>query len=92
MVLLLISFCFNLGHASKFSKFLNKMDEDQKRHEVEQKHREAIEMQQDMSFADFSFRLKDRYVDERGQHCRNYEFRARSNPYKHGYFTVCDER
>lgn len=86
MTILLVSLCFvSTGYSSKLSKFLNKMDADQKQ-------QEAQELQRDMSFPDFAFRLQERYVDKQGQHCRDYEFRARSNPYKHGYLTVCDER
>lgn len=85
IVILLVSLCVSTGYASKLSKFLNKIDEDQK-------NQQAQELRQDMSFNDFAFRLKERYVDNHGQHCRDYEFRGRSNPYKHGYFTVCDDR
>lgn len=84
IVILLVFLCVSTGYSSKLSKFLNKIDEDQKRHE-------AQELQQDLNFNDFAFRLKERYRDNQGQNCRDYEFRARSNPYKHGYFTVCDE-
>lgn len=84
-VLFLIAFCVGLGHASKLSKFLNKVDEDQKR-------QAALELQQDMNFNDLAFRLTQRYVNDHGQHCRDYEFRGRSNPYKHGFYTICDDR
>ncbi|WP_045097710.1 hypothetical protein [Legionella fallonii] len=77
-----LSIGISTGHSSRLSKFLNKLDE-------EQKQRDAREWQQDMNFGDFVFRLQKRY-DERGQHCRDYEFRSRSNPYRHGYYTVCD--
>lgn len=82
-VLLCVFLCVSTGYSSKLSTFLNKVDEDQKR-------QEAQELQQDMNFGDFSFRLQKRYVDDQGQHCRDYEFRARSNPYRHGYYTVCE--
>lgn len=85
IVILLMSFFVSTGYSSKLSQFLNKMDENQKR-------QQAQELQQDMNFSDFAFRLKERYVDKQGQQCRDYEFRGRSNPYKHGYYTVCDER
>ena len=85
IVILLVSLCVGTGYSSKLSKFLNKMDDDQKQ-------KTAQEWQRDMNFADFAFRLQERYVDKHGQQCRDYVFRARSNPYKHGYFTVCDER
>lgn len=84
ILFLFLSFCVASGYSSKLSKFLNKMEDDQKQQQAE-------ELRQDMNFADFSFRLQQRYVDH-GQHCRDYEFRARSNPYRHGYFTVCDDR
>ncbi|KTD76572.1 hypothetical protein [Legionella waltersii] len=85
LVILMMSLCFATGYTSKLSKFLNKMDS-------EQKQRDAQEWQQDMNFGDFMFRLQQRYTDNHGQRCRDYEFRARSNPYKHGYYTICDER
>ncbi|AUB69999.1 TPA: hypothetical protein OX050_002477 [Legionella pneumophila] len=85
MVFVLLTVVCSAGFPSKLSKFLNKMD-------AEQKQRDAQEWQQDMNFGDYAFRLKERYVDDRGQRCRDYEFRGRSNPYRHGYFTVCDDR
>ena len=86
IIFLLLIFPFiSTGYASKLSKFLHEM-------EAEDKARQQREWQQDMSFPDFVFRLDKRYADDHGQHCRDYVFRARSNPYRHGYFTVCDER
>lgn len=73
------------ANASKLSKYLHKMDENQRQ-------REAQEWQQDMDFANYAFRLQQRYVDEHGQQCRDYEFRGRSNPYIHGMYTVCNDR
>lgn len=84
-IILLMFLMVGAGYSSKLSKFLNKMDADQKQ-------QEAQEFQRDMNFGDFVFRLQQRYTDNRGQRCRDYEFRARSNPYQHGYYTVCDER
>lgn len=77
--------CFSPLEASKLSKYLKKMD-------AEEKARQEQEWRNDMNFADLSFRLDKRYTDERGQTCRDYQFRARSNPYRHGYYTVCEER
>jgi hypothetical protein len=74
-----------VGNASKLSKYLNKMDN-------EERARQEQEWRGDMNFNDFSFRLDKRYTDRRGQRCRDYLFRSRSNPYRHGYYTVCDER
>lgn len=82
---LLVSSLFSVGYASKLSKFLKKMDE-------EEKERQEREWRQDMNFGDFVFRLDRRYTGEHGQQCRDYKFRSRSNPYRHGYYTVCDER
>lgn len=92
ILILLVSLCTSNVYTSKLSKYLNKMDDKQKQQAAQQRQMEAQEMQQDMNFADFSFRLQQRYIDNQGQRCRDYEFRARSNPYKHGYMTVCDER
>lgn len=85
MLIILLSLSVYNADASKLSKFLNKMDE-------EQKQKESQELRQDMNFNDFAFRLNERYVDNKGQHCRDYEFRGRSNPYKHGFLTACDDR
>lgn len=84
-LVLLLSICATGVYSSKLSKFMNKM-------EAQENQRAAQEWQQDMNFADFAFRLQQRYVDNHGQNCRDYEFRGRSNPYKHGYMTVCDDR
>ena len=74
-----------LAHGSKFSKFIHKMD-------AEEKARQQQEWQQDMNFSDISFRLNRRFVDNRGESCREYIFRSRSNPFRHGEYMVCDER
>lgn len=83
--LLLISCLFSVAHASKLSKFFKDLDK-------EDRARQEREWQQDMNFGDFSFRLDRRYSDDHGQRCRDYKFRSRSNPFRHGYYTVCDER
>lgn len=85
LILTLIMLLVPLTHASKLSAYLKKADE-------KNRAQEQMEVQQDMNFPDFSFRLDKRYTDEQGQRCRDYVFRSRSNPYRHGYFTVCDER
>lgn len=81
----LIMMLLSVGYASKLSKFFNKM-------EAQEQARQEREWAQDMNFNDFVFRLEKRYTDDQGQQCRDYDFRARSNPYRHGYYTVCDER
>ena len=58
----------SIGYASKLSKYMNKM-------EAEDRARQEREWQQDMDFNDFSFRLNQRYTNDRGQHCRDYVFR-----------------
>lgn len=85
LVILLLSYLASFAHASKLSKFINK----QKAHA---KERNQQELRQDMDFADFSFRKQKRYVNERGEQCREYSMRSRSNPYRHGLYTVCNER
>jgi hypothetical protein len=82
-VLLMGLLCVSMTHASRLSEHFRKANE-----------RERIEREnawrQDMNFADFSFRLEKSYIDERGEKCRDYVFRSKSNPYKHGFYTVCD--
>ena len=85
IVLLIVSLCFSVAHASKLSKYMNKMD-------AEEKAEQQREWREDMDFGDLSFRLERRYMDDRGQRCRDYIFRARSNPYRHGNYVICDER
>ncbi len=92
VLILFIVLCSVNGHTSKFSKYMNKMDEEKRQRDAQQRQVEAREWQQDMNFGDFAFRLEKKYTDEHNQHCRDYEFRGRSNPFKHGYYTVCDER
>lgn len=78
--------CFiPMGHASKLSRFIEKSNE-------RDRVREENLQRQDMNFADFAFRLDKRYIDNRNQKCRDYVFRSRSNPYRHGFYTVCEER
>ena len=85
LFLLAINLCLSVSHASKFSKYLNKVDENDRA-------QQEREWREDMNFADFSFRLDKRYTDGRGQRCRDYVFRSRTNPYRHGFYSVCDER
>lgn len=85
IIIFLLSSFFSIGYASKLSKFFKDMDN-------KERERQEQELRQDMNFNDFSFRLEKRYVDNQGQRCRDYVFRARSNPFRHGYYTVCDER
>lgn len=85
IILFLAALCITPVFSSKLSKFLNQMEE-------KDKAAQQREWQQDMNFADLSFRLERRYTDDRGQHCRSYIFRAKSNPYRHGNYVVCDER
>ncbi|CDZ76286.1 hypothetical protein BN59_00553 [Legionella massiliensis] len=85
-ILLFASLCLvSLGYASKLSKYMHKAD-------AQDQARQQQEWRRDMDFNDLAFRLVRRYTDDHGQRCRDYEFRARSNPYRHGYYTVCDER
>lgn len=85
IVLMMASIMMSSVHSSKLSKFFNKMEE-------KDKARREREWQQDMNFNDHAFRLKRRFTDEHGQSCREYVFRARSNPYRHGQYVVCDSR
>lgn len=71
--------------ASKLSHYLHKQ-------EAKEQAQQEQEIRGDMNFADFNFRLSKRYVNERGERCRDYDARSRSNPYRHSYYTVCDER
>lgn len=86
--ILVLIFCFlsiHNSYASKLSRFLEK-------HAARVEEREAREYQEDTNFADMVFRLRNRYTNDHGDHCRDYVGRSRSNPYRQGYFTVCDER
>jgi hypothetical protein len=85
LLFLAISLCLSVSHASKFSKYLNKVEENDRA-------QQEREWREDMNFSDFSFRLDKRYTDARGQRCRDYVFRSRNNPYRHGFYSVCDER
>ncbi|WP_133128057.1 hypothetical protein [Legionella nagasakiensis] len=84
IVLLLGMMCLSTVYGSKLSKYLHKRDE-------QEKAQQQREWQQDMNFGDFAFRLQRRFVDDRGQRCREYVFRSRSNPYRHGRYIICDE-
>ena len=85
ILLLVASLCVSPAYSSKLSKYLNKVD-------AESRAQQQREWQQDMNFADLDFRLDRHFSDETGQQCREYMFRARSNPYRHGPYIVCDER
>lgn len=85
ILLIIASMVFSTAHASKLGKFIHNLQE-------KQKAQQQREWQQDMNFADFDFRLDRRYMANNGQSCRDYVFRARSNPYRYGRLTVCDER
>lgn len=83
LFILLVSLCVSAAHASKLSTYLNKR-------EAQENAQLQREFQQDMNFADLSFRLERRFIGERGEQCRDYGFRARSNPYRHGHYSVCN--
>ncbi|MCP0914865.1 hypothetical protein NKV53_11060 [Legionella sp. 27cVA30] len=85
IIFFLTLFCLSTAYGSKLSKFLNKL-------EAEEKAEQQRERQLDMNFSDFEFRFERRYTDSYGKRCREYEFRSRSNPYRHGQYTVCDDR
>ncbi|MFY7698323.1 MAG: hypothetical protein ACOVQX_05880 [Legionella sp.] len=74
-----------ITNASQLSKFLHELD-------AEGRKQQQAEWREDMNFSDLSFRLERRYVDSYGQSCRDYVFRAYSNPYKQGRFQVCERR
>ena len=80
-----MTLCFSVAYASKLSRYMDKVD-------AEQQAQQQREWQQDMNFPDLAFRLDRRFIDDQGQRCRAYVFRARSNPYRHGQYIVCDER
>lgn len=84
-LLLLVIFCMPVSNASKLSHHIHKM------HEKERRRDEDLR-RQDMNFADFTFRSDRNYINDRNENCRDYSFRSRSNPYKRGFYTVCDER
>jgi hypothetical protein len=86
IITLIVALMFlSVAHGSKLGKFIHKLQE-------KQKAQQQREWQQDMNFSDFDFRLDRHYSDDSGQSCRDYVFRARSNPYRHGRYTVCEER
>lgn len=83
LFILLVSLSFSTSYASKLSKYIKKSEA--RNHAQQQR-----EWQQDMNFADLDFRFDRRYIDENKQSCREYVFRARSNPYRSGRYTVCE--
>lgn len=83
--ILILSFIASVSYASKLSHYIHK-------HNDREKARQHQELQQDMDFSDFSFQLEKRYIDDRGERCRDYRFRSRNTPFRHGYLTVCNER
>ncbi len=86
IILLMLCSLFALTcYSSKLSRYLKRMDE-------KQQMQERMDYEQDTNFADYSFRLVKRYVDEQGSRCRDYDMRSHNNPYRHGYYTICDER
>lgn len=89
---LLILFFAPTGYASKLSHHIHKMEERERVREERERSQDADLMRQDMNFPDFSFRSDRKYINDRNERCRDYVFRSRSNPYRHGFYTVCDER
>lgn len=86
IIIFIFAFLFiSASYGSKLSKFIRKMDE-------KEKVRQQQEWQNDMNFADAAFRLDRRYSSDDGEACRDYIFRSRSNPYRHGHYIVCEER
>jgi len=82
LALLISAIAFN-GYGSKLSHFL-------KKHKEREKARQQRQIQKDMNFADFVFRLEEKYMNQKGEHCRVYISKSRSNPYLHGTYVVCE--
>lgn len=84
LVVLLLTVCsVSPLAASKLSHYIDKTN-------ARDRAQQQQEVQQDMNFADFAFRIQNRYVNDQGERCRDYQAVSRSNPYRHGIFTVCD--
>lgn len=92
IVVLMALMMVPIANSSKLSRYMNKMDAQAQAQQQEIQAQQRQEWQQDMNFKDLDFRLDRRYFDDQGQSCRAYVFRARSNPYRHGTYTVCEER
>lgn len=91
LLLAIVGFA-SVAHASKLSHYIQKQkDRERARVEADDARLQA-QVRQDTNFADFAFRFEKSYVDNNGQQCRDYIIRSRSNPFRHGYYTVCDER
>lgn len=89
---LLVLSCIPTAYASKLSHHIHKVNERERAREERERSQDADLMRQDMNFPDFSFRFDRKYVNDRNERCRDYVARSRSNPYRHAYYTVCDER
>lgn len=85
LVFILTFLAFSSVTASKLSHYVDKTN-------ARNRAQQQQETQQDMNFADFAFRIENRYINDNGERCRDYQAVSRSNPYRHGIFTVCDSR
>ncbi|GGI86791.1 hypothetical protein GCM10007966_14310 [Legionella impletisoli] len=59
--------------------------------EARDKARKENEIKQDMNFSDFAYKYERRFTNAKGESCREYTFRSKSNPYLHGTHTICNE-
>ncbi len=84
-IILCFMFSIPFVNASQMSRSIHEHND----HAME---RQQIELQQDMNFKDYIFRPIRHYADGRGGRCRDYAIQSRSNPYRHGHYSICDER
>ena len=84
-IILLSMLALTSVNASKLSKFMNDMS-------AREHARAEKERKQDLNFGDYAFKLKRRFESPQGGSCREYVARSRSNPFRSGSYTICDER
>ena len=88
-VLIAILIAAPMADASKLSQYLRKQEARQQERQREDQMAANQQLQKDMNFQDFTFRLVKRY-GQGAEQCRDYEFRSRNDPFLHGYFTACN--
>lgn len=58
-------------------------------------HTNNIQQQQmmfDTNSTNFTYILKQRFVNARGDNCRSYIVKGKANKYNHGNYTICTSR
>lgn len=90
LILMMLSICF-VAESSKLSHFFHKQNEKERAAAAKEQEAFQRQTQEDMQVTDMTFRFIRRYTNEKGEPCRDYDFRSRKNPFLYGTYHICNQ-